>query len=204
MWKLCGKTQFRICALGVPHDLCIRWNYGIFCCEKVFSSTTDALRNLFQSVNYFYVLTFVWSGARNMPLKCSTFSVHPKFWNQPCKKNIPQKTLLIKKIYFNRLSFYFKFSLFDTYVYNPYKAGWQIPKFILIAYHKKNSCSKLILLQSLYCIGWNILLKGRLIHMIRLLSQCVNEFIYLFVYLFIYLFIYSFICLLLKVFLFFY
>ena len=53
------------------------------------------------------------------------------------EKQIPQKTLLIKKIYFNRLSFYFKFSLFDTYVYNPYKAGSQIPKFILIAYHKK-------------------------------------------------------------------
>ena len=32
-------------------------------------------------------------------------------------------------------------------------------------------------------------MNGRLIHMIRLLSQCVNEFIYLFVYLFIYLFI---------------
>ena len=137
MWKLCGKTQFRICALGVPHDLCIRWNYGIFRCENVFSSMADAHRNLSQSVNYFCALTFVWSGARNMPLKCSTFSVHPKFWNQPWKKTRSRKkTLLIKKTYFNRFSFYFKFSLFDTYVYNPCKAGWQIPKFILIAYHK--------------------------------------------------------------------
>ena len=72
--------------------------------------------------------------------------------------------------------------------YSSCKAQRRIPKLMIIA-HEKNVCSsKSIILQSFYCLEWSILLHGYLlyywfdyIHIITLLSQCVNELIHLFI-----------------------
>ena len=69
--------------------------------------------------------------------------------------------------------------------YSLYKVVWRILKLILIASKKSIYCSRLILFKSPYCLGWNILLTGLFIwwfiHLIILLSQCINRIIHLFI-----------------------